>query len=123
MKHKLLRSLEGGNGVLVAFGSFLYGLQIFRFPHILSSYQVYTIVDDFTDNRFLGILFLSAALVKIFGSLLRKPLLGKIGLVSLSFLWGVFFFSFLISPPPNTVWTLALTMCLILFRASLWGDS
>lgn len=121
MKKKILQSL-GRDGVLVALGSLLYGIQIFRFPHILSEYQVYTIVDDFADNRMIGFMFILVASFKIVGSLINRPLLRKIGLVGLSFLWGLFFFSFLLSPPPNIIWTLALTMCLILIRASLRED-
>lgn len=110
------------DGFVVAIGSFLYGMQIFIHPHILENYKVYQIVNKIFDNHTIGFLFMIVALFKIIGTLLNIKIFREIGLLCLSFFWGVFFFSFLFTPPPNTVWTLSLTMCLILIQASARED-
>ena len=119
---KLLRYKIDRPGFIVAIGSFLYGMQIYLNPQILETYQVYKIIDGLIDNYLIGSAFMLTSICVIGGILFNVVLLRKIGIVILSFLWGMFFVSFLISPPPNTVWTLSLTMCLTLIKASLGDD-
>lgn len=117
LKHRVDRA-----GFVVAIGSFLYGMQIYNNPNILETYRVYKIINSLLDNQLIGLIFMIISVIKIVGILLNNLILRKVGIISLSFLWGMFFVSFLISPPPNTVWTLSLTVCLTLIRASLKGD-
>lgn len=117
LKHRVDRA-----GFVVSIGSFLYGMQIYNNPNILETYRVYDIIDGLIDNHLIGLIFMLISVIKIIGILVNNSILRKVGIISLSFLWGMFFVSFLISPPPNTVWTLSLTMCLTLIRASLKGD-
>lgn len=105
-------------GFIVAWGSLLYGIQLFRFPGILENYRVYQIVDDIMNNQHLGLLFIMFALTKIIGIFIKKPIMRRIGLIGLVFLWGMFSVSFMLSPPPNTVWTLSVTMLAVLIKAS-----
>lgn len=109
-------------GFIVACGSLLYGIQLFRFPTILENYRVYQIVDDIMNNRQLGLLFIMLALIKIVGVLNNNRIMRRIGLIGLVFLWGMFSVSFILSPPPNTVWTLSITMLSILIKASFNGE-
>lgn len=109
-------------GFIVACGSLLYGIQLFRFPTILENYRVYQIVDDIMNNRHLGLLFIMFALIKIVGVLNNKKNMRRFGLLGLAFLWGMFSVSFILSPPPNTVWILSITMLSILIKASFNGE-
>lgn len=96
-------------------GSFLYGLQIFLFPDILNNYRVYQIVSSLFDAHFVGSLFMILGILKIVGVAFNVPMIKKIALISLGFLWTLFGVSFLISPPPNTIWIFALCMALLSF--------
>lgn len=121
MKSRIVNVFQRDGGV-VAIGTLLYGFQIFRYPHILENYAIYNIVNRILDNRVLGFWFIVSAIIKIIGSAFDKAYLRKIGMVSMGFLWGMFTVGFFISPPPNTVWALSITMVMILIRASIKED-
>ena len=121
MKSRILNVFKSDGG-LISIGTLLYGLQIFKYPHILENYAIYSIVNSILNHKVLGVWFIVSAMIKISGNMFDKANLRKVGMVSMGFLWGMFTVGFFISPPPNTVWTLSLTMVMILLRASIKED-
>ena len=117
-----IKRILGRDGFLVAVTSLFYGWQLFWNPGILENYRVYDIVDSIVNNHWIGLAFMITGLVKIIGVVFSIPLFRKIGLVTMSFLWGMFFISFLMSPPPNTVWVLSWGIVMILIRTSIRED-
>ena len=94
---------------VLAVGSVLYGLQLYIHPHILENYKVYDIIDEMFDHKAIGLLFMVAGLMKLTGIAFNSPRLRFLSVRVLIFLWLMFMVSFLITPPPNTVWIMAFT--------------
>lgn len=101
------------DSVVLTVGSFLMGFSLFFFPSILGTYKVYEIIRDIFDNQIIGFAFMFLAMSKFLGILFNWRLVKKIALKGLLFLWLLFLISFLITPPANTIWILAL-VCVIL---------
>ena len=92
---------------VLAIGSILYGLQLYIHPSILENFAVYDIIDEMFDNKFIGLLFMVAGLTKLIGITLNSPRLKFLSVRLLIFLWLMFMVSFIMTPPPNTVWIMA----------------
>lgn len=107
------------DSLILAFVSLIYGVQLLMYPGILQSYRVYKLIDGMFDQRFISITFIFLGVMKLLGVILNKRFIKRISLTSLSFLWMVFALSFLISPPPNTVWIFSLAMALLAFGIAL----
>jgi len=101
------------DSLVVATTSILYGIQLMLYPHILQTYNVYTVIRDLFDNTVIGVAFVVFGLAKLLGIVINNPLLKKASIRGLLFLWLVFFIAFLISPPPNTVWVYSLAMVIL----------
>ena len=93
---------------VLAIGSILYGLQLYIHPTILENFAVYQIIREMFDHKSIGLLFMVAGLMKLVGITLNRPRIKFLSVRVLMFLWLLFMVSFLITPPPNTVWIMAL---------------
>lgn len=103
------------NSLILSLVSAVYGLQLFLFPTILEDYQVYRLIRDIFDSHIVGMIFIVLGGMKFLGVLVNNKKLKKLSLFGLAFLWTLFGVSFLLSPPPNTVWIFSLCMALIAF--------
>lgn len=91
----------------------LFGIQLFIHPEILRTYEVYKLIDNLFDNRFISVVFVIIGLVKLIGIIFNLKIVRRWALVSLTFFWTLFGVSFLLSEPPNTVWIFALAMAFL----------
>ena len=93
---------------VLAIGSILYGLQLYIHPTILENFAVYQIIREMFDHKSIGLLFMVAGLMKLVGITLNRARIKFLSVRMLMFLWLLFMVSFLITPPPNTVWIMSL---------------
>lgn len=105
-------------GFIIAVGGFLYGRQMFKYPHILENYKVYDIVDELADNRIIGLVFMVIGVLQFIGVVFDIKIIRQTGFVVMSSLFAMFMVSFYMSPPPNTVWILTGIIFFSLIRAS-----
>lgn len=93
----------------VAFFALIYGVWISVQPSILRSYDVYNLISNIVEPYQIGGFFIVLATVILMSYWLNHRKLLFIASMLLLTLWSVFTVSFVISPPPNTVWLLSAT--------------
>lgn len=93
---------------VLAIGSIIYGIQLYVHPTILQNYKVYQLIREMFDHRIIGLMFIIVGLMKLIGVIINSPRIKFLAVRALMFLWLLFMVSFLITPPPNTVWIMAL---------------
>ena len=93
----------------VAFFALIYGMWISVQPSILRNYDVYNLISNLVEPYQIGGLFIVIATVIFMSYWLNQRKLLFIAAMSLLVIWSVFTVSFVISPPPNTVWLLSAT--------------
>ena len=101
------------DSLVLSLTSLFYGYQLFTHPEILKSYDVYKLLDNLFDQRFISIFFIILGLLKLVGVIGNYKYVKRWSLVLLTFVWTLFGVSFLLSEPPNTVWIFALSMSLL----------
>lgn len=101
------------DSIVLVIGSFLMGITLFSFPSILSTYRVYSMISNIFDNRVIGVAYMVLAICKLLGVIFNLRMFKKVSLKGLLFLWLLFLIAFLLTPPPNTIWILAL-ICVVL---------
>lgn len=106
------------DSIVLSISSILYGMQIILFPDILQTYRVYELIREIFDNRIIGTAFVLLGLMKLAGILTSNGKMKSLAIRGLLFVWLLFFISFLVTPPPNTVWVYALTMVALAIGAS-----
>ena len=108
--HKVIRS-EKVKVLLypVAMFSLVYGLWISIQPSILRNYDVYRLISNILEPYQIGGIFIALAVGMLVSYLLRSRKLLFTFTMLLMIIWSVFTVSFIISPPPNTVWLLSAT--------------
>lgn len=84
--------------------SFIYGVWISIFPDVLTSFKVYSLVSPLINYWQVGVLFLFLPLLMFVAYKARQRDVLFVASNILFVLWSVFAVSFLLSPPPNTVW-------------------
>ena len=89
--------------------AFIYGVWISVQPSILRNYDVYNLISSIVDPYQIGGLFIAIATIIFMSYWLNQRKLLFIAAMSLLVIWSVFTVSFVISPPPNTVWLLSAT--------------
>ena len=89
--------------------AFIYGVWISVQPSILRNYDVYNLISSIVEPYQIGGLFIVIATVIFMSYWLNQRKLLFIAAMSLLVIWSVFTVSFVISPPPNTVWLLSAT--------------
>lgn len=89
--------------------AFIYGVWISVQPSILRNYDVYNLISSIVEPYQIGGLFIVIATVIFMSYWLNQRKLLFIAAMSLLVIWSVFIVSFVISPPPNTVWLLSAT--------------
>lgn len=99
----------------VATASFLYGLWLILFPGILNTYRVYSLINQVITHWQVGSIFVLLSLVTIFSFRFGHRMALLYTSVLLQMVWTMFAVSFLLSPPPNTVWIFAATMAYLSF--------
>lgn len=87
----------------------IYGVWISVQPSILRNYDVYNLISSIVEPYQIGGLFIVIATVIFMSYWLNQRKLLFIAAMSLLVIWSVFTVSFVISPPPNTVWLLSAT--------------
>lgn len=93
---------------VLAAGSIIYGIQLFAQPSILQGYKVYHLIREMFDHRIIGVVFVLLGLLKLIGIALNNRAIKLIAMRGLLFVWLLFMVAFVITPPPNTVWIMAL---------------
>ena len=93
---------------VLAIGSIVYGLQLYLQPTILQNYKVYELIREIFDNRVIGVVYIALGILKLIGIATNNKIIKLISLRGLLFVWLLFVVAFLITPPPNTVWIMAL---------------
>lgn len=93
----------------VATFALIYGIWISIQPSILRNYDVYRLISNIVEPYQIGGIFIAIS-VGMFVSywLSNRKLLFTFTML-LMIIWSVFTVSFIISPPPNTVWLLSAT--------------
>lgn len=89
--------------------AFIYGVWISVQPSILRNYDVYNLISSIVEPYQIGGLFIVIATIIFMSYWLNQRKLLFIAAMSLLVIWSVFTVSFVISPPPNTVWLLSAT--------------
>lgn len=87
--------------------TFIYGVWISIFPNILSNYKVYSLVNPLVNNWQVGVLFIFLPILMLVAYKAGQRDVLFVASNMLFILWSVFAVSFLLSPPPNTVWIFA----------------
>ena len=93
------------DSLVLSIVSVLYGSMLLIYPQILQGYRVYDLIDDIFDNYFIGTVFIILGCLKLLGIWINNKKIKHTSLILLATVWSVFSVSFLITPPPNTVWT------------------
>lgn len=108
--HKVIRS-EKVKVLLypVAMFALVYGLWISIQPSILRNYDVYRLISNILEPYQIGGIFVALAVGMLVSYWLRSRRLLFTFTMILMIIWSVFTVSFVISPPPNTVWLLSAT--------------
>jgi len=101
------------DSLVLAIVTILFGGQLLVHPEILRSYEVYKLIDNLFDDRFISVLLVIVGLSKLIGIIGNFKYVKRWSLVSLTFLWTLFGVSFLLSEPPNTVWIFSLSMAFL----------
>ena len=96
------------DSLVLAIGSILYGIQLYVHPNILQNYKVYHLIREMFNHRIIGLIFIIAGLMKLIGVIIDSPRIKFLSVRVLIFLWLLFMVSFILTPPPNTVWIMAL---------------
>ena len=89
--------------------AFIYGVWISVQPSILRNYDVYNLISSIVEPYQIGGLFIGLATIILMSYWLNQSKLLFTASMLLLILWSVFTVSFVISPPPNTVWLLSAT--------------
>lgn len=89
--------------------AFIYGVWISVQPSILRNYDVYNLISSIVEPYQIGGLFIAIATIIFMSYWLNQRKLLFIAVMSLLVIWSGFTVSFVISPPPNTVWLLSAT--------------
>lgn len=87
--------------------AFIYGVWISVQPSILRNYDVYNLISSIVEPYQIGGIFIVIATVIFMSYWLNQRKLLFIAAMILLVIWSVFTVSFVISPPPNTVWLLS----------------
>lgn len=95
--------------------SFIYGVWISIFPDVLTSFKVYSLVSPLINYWQVGVLFLFLPLLMFVAYKARQRDVLFVASNILFVLWSVFAVSFLLSPPPNTVWIFASLLSYLTF--------
>lgn len=101
------------DSLVLSLTTFFYGYQLYTHPEILTSYDVYKLLDNLFDQRFISIVFIVLGILKLVGIIVNHKYIKRWSLVTLTFVWTLFGVSFLLSEPPNTIWIFALSMSLL----------
>lgn len=107
------------DSLVLSIVSVLYGSMLLIYPQILQGYRVYDLIDDIFDNYFIGAVFIILGCLKLLGIWINNKKIKHTSLILLATVWSVFSVSFLITPPPNTVWTFSLGMAALAFGIAL----
>lgn len=107
------------DSLVLSIVSVLYGSMLLIYPQILQGYRVYDLIDDVFDNYFIGTVFIILGCLKLIGIWINNKKIKHTSLILLATVWSVFSVSFLITPPPNTVWTFSLGMAALAFGIAL----
>ena len=93
----------------VAMFALVYGLWISIQPSILRNYDVYRLISNILEPYQIGGIFIALAVGMFVSYWIRSRRLLFTFTMILMIIWSVFTVSFVISPPPNTVWLLSAT--------------
>ena len=107
------------DSLVLSLTSFFYGYQLFTHPEILKSYDVYKLLDNLFDQRFISLVFIILGVLKLIGIIGNYKYVKRWSLVSLTFVWVLFAVSFLLSKPPNTIWIFSTSMAILSFGIAL----
>lgn len=105
--------------VILIIGSFIYGIQLILHPDILYQYEVYKLIREMFQGQDIGFIFIVLSIIKLTGIILNHRYLKMVARTGFMFVWFMFMVAFKISPPPNTVWILALVMVLLTASSTL----
>lgn len=105
------------DGIVLSMMSIMYGTTIFMFPNILETYRVYEMIRDIVDNHKVGLVFVVLGALKLFGIIINSKTIRMIAIRCLTFLWVLFLIGFIITPPPNSVWLMALSQIYLIYKA------
>lgn len=108
--------------LILSVGSLIYGLQLIRYPQILTNFSVYQNIVNVFNPRYVGLVFILLGILKLVGLIFDYQKLKHYSLVGFTYVWSFFSLSFLLSQPPNTVWIFALIMTVLSISISTRGD-
>lgn len=95
--------------------TFLYGVWMFSFSSIMGTFKVYDFITPFVNNYQVGSIFMLLSIIMMLSFKFRKrSLFLFMCLISLA-IWSMFTVSFLMSPPPNTIWILSALLSYLSF--------
>lgn len=89
--------------------AFVYGMWISVQPSILKEYDVYKIISGIVEPYQIGGIFIVLSVIIFMSYWFNQRNLLFVSTMLLMVIWSVFTMSFIISPPPNTVWLLSAT--------------
>lgn len=97
MKDKLIKKIYD-NGLYLIFGmqTFIFGLFLLLNQNIFSAKGAYSILADVLNEKSVSMVLIVIGLFNVFIVLMDKRKWKRVGLVSMQFVWLIFFFAFLI---------------------------
>lgn len=110
------------NSLILSIGSIIYGWQLVRRPQILATYSVYQSIINLLHYRYVGWVFIVLGALKLIGLVFERPKLRRYSLVAFTYVWSFFSLSFILSQPPNSIWTFAVIMTALSISISFRGD-
>ena len=100
----------------VSFFALVYGIWISIQPTILRNYDVYHLISNLVEPYQIGGIFIGLSVGMLVSYWLKQRKILFILSMILMVIWSVFTVSFIISPPPNTVWLLSATWAYFSFE-------
>lgn len=115
------------NGLYAIFGlqTLVFGLFLLFFSDVFTAKGGYSILAETLNEKFVAVVLLIVGLGNILIALLDKTKFKRLGLVSMQFVWLVFFFGFLLkqlSGETTSGWVFILGLIIAMFYEALRGD-
>ena len=107
------------DSLVLSLASIAYGVTLYINNSILQTYKVYDLIDEIFDNHAISLVFIFFGLMKLIGIFINHKKMKRVALIGLSTIWSVFSVSFIMTPPPNTVWIFSLAMAVLAFGIAL----
>ena len=89
MKWERIKKLLKRDGVQLSLFCIIYGLWNLANPHIINGAKTYDLLKAITNAETIGIIFIVAGIIKIYGHAKSRKLCKRVGIVIIAFMWSM----------------------------------